>query len=222
MRICRDPSKLRFGPHRALYLPFPDNLVSPRRILMRLPAILLFACVTISLQAQAQSNLPLAVGDYPMDRAGVFIKTSDWSPVASEMPTKTKVAHGLAASLSYGLAPAKVVAEYVGEHAPTQVASAQPVLCICHIISIPGEPVIVRLHPKKGSRELNGGRMIVYPVVGGSKMADADKTDLIPADVSHPDPQVWIVRPQFALTPGEYALMLGTQNISIFPFSVGP
>ena len=55
-----------------------------------------------------------------------------------------------------------------------------------------------------------------------SKMADADKTDLIPADVSHPDPQVWIVRPQFALTPGEYALMLGTQNISIFPFSVGP
>jgi hypothetical protein len=78
----------------------------------------------------------------------------------------------------------------------------------------------VRLHPKKQSRELDGGRMIVYPVVGGSKMADANKSDLIPVDVSHPDPQVWLVRSQIPLEPGEYALMLGTQNLSIFPFTV--
>lgn len=112
------------------------------------------------------------------------------------------------------------MAEYDGDHAPTQAENAQPILCICHLISIPGQPVIVRLHPKKTSRELDGGRMIVYPVIGGSKMADANKTDLIVVDVEHPDPQVWIVRPQSTLTPGEYALMLGTQNISIFPFTV--
>jgi hypothetical protein len=62
--------------------------------------------------------------------------------------------------------------------------------------------------------------MIVYPVVGGSKMANADKSDIVPVDVSHPDPQVWLVRSQSPLEPGEYALMLGTQNMNIFPFTV--
>jgi len=87
------------------------------------------------------------------------------------------------------------------------------------MISLPGDPVLVRLHLKKGARELDGGKMIVYPVVGGSKMADANKSDLIPIDVSHPDSQVWLIRPQSPLEPGEYALMLGTQNVSLFPFT---
>jgi len=158
--------------------------------------------------------------DYPGNRAGIMIQSDEWRAVANQNPTRTKVAHGLAASLSYGLAPAKLVAEYDGEHAAVQVEAAQPVICVCHMVSIPGNPVIVRLHPKKGARELDGGKMIVYPVAGGSKMADANKTDLIPVDVSQPEAQVWLVRPQVTLEPGEYALMLGTQNISIFPFTV--
>jgi hypothetical protein len=76
------------------------------------------------------------------------------------------------------------------------------------------------LHPKKDARELDGGRMTVYPIVGGSKMADANKTDLIATDVSQPEPQVWLIRPQARLDPGEYALMLGTQNVNIFSFTV--
>jgi hypothetical protein len=160
--------------------------------------------------------------DYPRYQAGVLIEGTEWTAVANQNPAKTKVGHGIAASLSYGVVPAKIVAEYEGEHARTQVETVQPVICVCHFISLPGEPVLVRLHPKKGSRELDGGRMTVYPVVGGSKMADANKSDLIPADVSHPDPQVWLIRPQSPLEPGEYALMLGTQNISIFPFTVAP
>jgi hypothetical protein len=62
--------------------------------------------------------------------------------------------------------------------------------------------------------------MTVYPIVGGSKMADASKSDLVPVDVTKPDAQVWLIRPQVPLEPGEYALMLGTQNLSIFPFTV--
>jgi hypothetical protein len=158
--------------------------------------------------------------DYPMDRGGVLIQGAQWMAVTSQTPSKTKIAHGLAASLSYGIAPAKIVAEYEGEHAPTQVAIARPILCLCHIFSLPGDPVLVRLHPKKGTRELNGGKMIVYPIVGGSKMADANRSDLILADVSHPDPQIWLLRPQSYLEPGEYALMLGTQNVIIYPFTV--
>ncbi len=158
--------------------------------------------------------------DYPMDQAGILIKGDKWMPVANQYPVRTRAAHSIAASLSYGIVPVKIVADYGGAQASTQVAVAQPVLCICHMMSLPGDPVLVRLHPKKGERELDGGRMIVFPIVGNSKMADANKTDLIAVDVTQPDPHVWLIHPQVALEPGEYALMLGTQNLSIFPFGV--
>src|SRR5579859_7765326 len=180
-----------------------------------------FGTLTLSAQTQAipAGNSELTA-DYPTDRAGVLIENGQWVAVTNQNPSKTKVGHGIAASLTYGAVPAKIVAEYEGEHASTQVENAQPILCLCHFSSIPGNPVLVRLHAKKGSRELDGGRMTVYPIVGNSKMADANKSDLIPVDVSQPDPQVWLIRPQAALQPGEYALMLGTQNMSIFPFTV--
>jgi hypothetical protein len=170
----------------------------------------------------APSNGAELTADYPMDQAGVLIQGAKWTAVANQYPTKTRAAHSIAASLSYGIVPVKIVAEYEGEHASTQTETAQPVICLCHFMSLPGAPVLVRLHSKKGARELDGGRMYVYPVVGNSKMADANKSDIVPADVSHPDPQVWLIRPQSPLDPGEYALMLGTQNMSIFPFTVSP
>jgi hypothetical protein len=194
-----------------------------QRTVLVIGLLLIASSVLPGIHAQDQQALGSGSGltaDYPMNQAGVLIQSGQWTVVANQNPAKTRTAHGIAASLSYGIVPAKVVAEYDGEHAQAQVETVQPILCICHIISLPGDPVLVRLHPKKGSRELDGGRMIVYPVVGGSKMADANKSDLIPADVSHPDSQVWLIRPQSPLLPGEYALMLGTQNISIFPFTV--
>ncbi len=191
------------------------------------------ACITITLGmvlfAAAQTS-PDASGaphanltaDYPRQQAGVMIQSqsADWSPLAGAVPSKTRAKHGIAASLSYGAVPATIVAEYEGLHAQTEIAPGQPVICLCHLVSLPGDPVLVRLHPKKASRELDGGRMIVYPVVGGSKMADANKSDLVPVDVSQPESMVWLVRPQQPLEPGEYALMLGTQNMNIFPFTV--
>jgi hypothetical protein len=189
--------------------------------------LLLASSALFAVHAQNQTS-PAPAGDkapaadYPTNRAGIYIQGTEWTPVANQNASKTKTAHSIAAGLSYGLVPAKIVAEYDGDHASTQTEAAQPTICICHFYSIPGAPVLVRLHPKKGARELDGGRMIVYPVVGGSKMADANKTDLVPADVSQPEPQYWLIRPQSPLEPGEYALMLGTQNISIFPFTVLP
>ena len=53
-------------------------------------------------------------------------------------------------------------------------------------------------------------------------MVDASKSDLVSVDVAHPDPHVWLVRPQGELSAGEYALMMGTQNMNIFPFTVSP
>jgi len=90
------------------------------------------------------------------------------------------------------------------------------VICICHLITLPGQPWIVRLHPQKGVRELDGGKL---PIIGG-KIASAANSDLIPADVSHPEDTVWIVRATQDIPEGEYALMLGTENTVIYPFTV--
>ena len=169
------------------------------------PIFLLSLCAGSGAQTQtAPSIVPdtsFAV-TYPEDRAGIFVQTSSWEELKDETPSKTKAKHGIAASLSYGAVPAKVVAEYEGEHAASRVQSGPVTICICHLLSLPGEPVLVKLHPKKGARELDGGKMIVYPVVGGAKTADANKTDLMAVDVAHPDPHVWLIRSQSPLKIG--------------------
>jgi hypothetical protein len=212
------PQKVALREELALRSPMQGRTI--------ITVFLLIATASVSVvHAQNQPQTaepPTFTADYPIDQAGIFIKDTQWSTVANQSPVKTKAAHGIAASLSYGLVPAKVVAVYAGEHAPTRAAGGQPVLCICHLISLPGDPVLVRLHARKDTRELDGGKMIVYPVVGGAKTADANKSDLILVDISHPEQNVWLVRPQASLSPGEYALMLGTQNVSIFPFTVTP
>ncbi len=184
----------------------------------------MFLSLSLVSLAQAPATPPATPSPfpakYPTDRAGVFIQNPEWDKIPSAMPSRTKARHSIAASLSYGAVPANIVAEYEGLHAQVQVNLAQPIFCLCHLVSLPGDPVIVKLHPKKNTRELDGGKMIVYPLVGGSKSANANSSDLVPVDVLHPDPQVWLVRPKSELQAGEYALMLGTQNVSIFPFTV--
>lgn len=189
-------------------------------------AILGFAvalALSVSLAAQTQSSPAIpakVVANYPKDKAGVMIQISDWVMLPSASPTKTRAKHGIAASMSYGAVPANVVSEYEGLHAGVQTPPGQPIICLCHLISLPGAPVIVRLRPKKQLRELDGGRMRVLPIVGGSKVADANQSDLLPVSVTQPEDMVWLVQPQQALPVGEYALMLGTQNVNIFPFTV--
>jgi hypothetical protein len=186
----------------------------------------------IGIHAQNPSSQPAPAGsqfatDYPADKAGIFIRSPSWEPLTEQDPTKARTARGYADTFSYKTVPVKVVvADYDGEHATIQVDAGEPTICICNLASLQGQPVIVRLHAKKGARELDGGRTIVYQVNGESKIADANKSDLIPVDQqqldSHiwRDAHVWLVRPQSPLPPGEYALMLGTQNLSIFPFTV--
>lgn len=195
-----------------------------KHLVLLTTSLVISLCVTTSAQTELSARSVIAnsgfTADYPADRAGILVQTSSWEEIKGEMPTKTKAKHGIAASLSYGAVPAKLISEYEGDHAQTQLQAGQLMICICHLLSLPGDPVIVRLHPKKKSRELDGGKMIVYPVVGGSKTVDASKTDLIAVDIAHPDPNVWLVRSQSPLPAGEYALMLGTQNVNIYPFTV--
>jgi hypothetical protein len=187
-------------------------------------ASLILGCTSVlPLFAPAQSKpdqkspAPLTITvDYPKDQTGVLIDSSGWTDIEPAFPSKTRVKRGIAASLTYGAIPAGAVSEYEGLHALVQLSPGRPVLCICHVDSIPGTPLLVRLHPKKNFRELDGGRL---PILGG-KVSEATKNDLVEVDISQPENTVWLIRPRQALLAGEYALMLGTQNLSIFPFRV--
>jgi hypothetical protein len=76
--------------------------------------------------------------------------------------------------------------------------------------------VLVRLHPKKDSRELDAGKL---PALG-AKIAEAKQSDVVPTEVVQPGNACWLLRPLGDLTAGEYAVMLGTQNLSIFALTI--
>lgn len=176
--------------------------------------------LSISAQAQETANsavatAPYVATDYPNDRAGVLLHSSEWVPLTVQAPSKTRAKHGLAPAFTYGIAPAAVVSDYDGVHAQVQVGPGRPVICLCRMMSLPGNPALVRLHPKKTFRELDGGKLHI-----GTKTAEAEQNDLIPSSVTQPESNVWLVQPQQDLPAGEYALMIGTQNMAIFPFTV--
>lgn len=157
-----------------------------------------------------------AIPDYPTDRPGILIEGADWAAIDVAAPSKIRAKGGIAQSLTYGAVRGTGVADYTGEHAAVQVKPARVLICICRLTSIPGDPILVKLHPQKGVRELDGGKLAVF----GGKVAEATKSDLIPAEVTHPDKTVWLVQSKEALPAGEYALMLGAQNMAIFPFTI--
>lgn len=156
--------------------------------------------------------------EYPED-TGVLIENSGWIEVPDETPSDSRVKRAIVHAFTYGAAPAKAVSIYDGARAQVRIRPSQPVLCICHTPSLHGAPVLVKLHPKKASRELDGGRL---PPIG-AKIVQAADNDLVAVDVLRPENNVWLLRPSEPLPPGEYAVMLGTQDVIIFPFTVsGP
>jgi hypothetical protein len=177
-------------------------------------------------RALAQSTGPAASApppqvasrDYP-ESPGVYVEgAGGWVELSSAIPSRARVKRAIVGAFTYGAVPTDFVAEYDGERAPAQIAPGRPVIYIYGSISLPGAPVLVRLHvnQKKGLRELDSGRM---PIVG-TKTAQAKQTDQVGVDVSQPEGALWSIRPKESLVPGEYALMLGRQNVSIFPFGV--
>ena len=154
--------------------------------------------------------------DYSQEQVGVLIRGSSWMLISAVLPSKTRVKNALAASFTYGAVRGVILADYNGAHAEVQLNPARPTICLCHLISLPGEPLLVKLYPQKGMREFDGGKL---PILG-AKLAEAGKNDSIQIEISHPENTVWLIRPLETLPAGEYAVMLGAQNVSIFPFTV--
>ena len=166
-----------------------------------------------STASHAPSNFP---AEYPIDGVGVFVENSGWEDLSQEFPSNIRPKRGLAGSVTFGVIPAVVVAEYSGQHAELQIQARRPVVSVCNFPSFPGGPVVVRLHPKKGLRELNAGRVLVL----GAKIAEVKQSDEVPTEAVQPENACWLLRPREDLPPGEYALMLPSQNFAIFAFTI--
>lgn len=219
--FCATPSQTREHTSAALAASTQRNCRSrTHQVLLAASLGLVFVASAVHAQERTSTGSspaasPVVAANYPSRTTGVLILGSDWLPLVSEPPLKTRFKHGFAPALTMGVAPATMVADYAGSHAMVQVEPGRPILCVCHLISIPGRPVLVRLQPKKNIRELDAGKLHI-----GAKVAEAQKTDLIAVNVSQPENTVWLIQPQPALPAGEYALMFGTQSFSVFPFSV--
>jgi hypothetical protein len=160
-----------------------------------------------------RTNFP---AEYPDDGASVLVENSGWADLSEEFPSNIRTKRGLVGSLTYGAIPAAVIVEYQGQHVQLQIETRRPVFCICNVPSFPGGPALVKLHPKKDLRELDGGRL---PVLG-AKIAQAKQSDQVPTEAVQPEKACWLMRPRKDVLPGEYGLMLGTQNMSIFAFTI--
>src|SRR5260370_594561 len=160
----------------------------------------------------APSNFP---AEYPNDGASVLVD-SGWVALSQELPFKTRTKWGWVSSLTYGVVPGGLIAEYRGQHAELQIETRRPVFSICNVPSFPGTPALVKLHPKKDLRELDAGRL---PVLG-AKIGEAKQSDQVPTEAVQPENACWLLRPREDLPPGEYALMLAAENLGIFPFTI--
>jgi hypothetical protein len=185
-------------------------------------ALVLFSLLPSAQLAPAQDKPSTALptptnfpAEYPDDGASVLVD-SGWVALSQELPSKTRTKRGLVSALSYGVLPGAIIAEYPGQHAEVQIENRRPFFSICNVPSFPGAPALVRLHPKKDSRVLDAGRL---PALG-AKIAEAKQSDLVPAEVVQPENACWLMRPRENLLAGEYALMLGTQNMGIFAFTI--
>ena len=186
-------------------------------------ASILFSLLPFAQQPPAQDKQSAASStpanfpeEYPTDGVGVLVENSGWEALSQEVPSQIRTKRSLIGSLTYGVVPAVAIAEYSGQHAELQIETRRPVLSVCNFPSFPGGPVVIRLHPKKDLRELNAGRV---PVLG-AKIAEAKQSDVVPTEVSHPENACWLLRPREDLPPGECALMLPTQNLAIFAFTI--
>lgn len=191
-----------------------------RTLLCRVAALALFSLLPSARLAPAQgkqstaspapSNFP---AEYPNDGASVLVENSGWVDLSEEFPSNIRTKRGLVGSLTYGAIPASVIVEYQGQHAQLQIETRRPVFSICNVPSF--GPVLVKLHPKKDLRELDGGRL---PVLG-AKIAQAKQSDQVPTEAVQPEKACWLMRPREGLPAGEYALLLGTKNMIIFSFT---
>ena len=169
-------------------------------------------------EEKAQSPLATSeLDDEVSDLSGVYVRDSEWGELFDVAPSRVRVKRGVLHAVTYGTVPADLVAEYEGPHSQIRVTAGRPVICICHLPPSVTQPVIVQLHIYKDTRLLNAGRL---PVLG-AKVAEAKESDLVPIDIHRQRKNmVWLLQPRLELPAGEYAVMLGAQNLEIFPFTV--
>jgi hypothetical protein len=147
----------------------------------------------------------------------VAIQDSEWKEIEQVLPGETNfgLKHGVISGLTYGAVPARLVVRFDGAHADIQVSSRRPAIRVSGV-SVVGNLLLVRLHAKRGHRELAGSRLWGP----ADELATVEKRDCVAIVSGTEGPGVRTLRSKDALAPGEYALVVGKHNMAIFPFTV--
>lgn len=185
----------------------------------------LFLALLVSIPAlgqQAPDSSPAnnTSGSYPSSAPGVYIQdAAGWHLLTQNTSYKVKVKHGFLSGLTYGAVAAPMIVDYSGAQAAVQIHATRPRICVHHILT-PGDTLLVHLHQKKHSRELDSGSLRALPFVGATRQAQADASSLIAATATSNDDCNVLLQPKTDLAPGEYAVMFGAQNVAILDFGV--
>jgi hypothetical protein len=181
-------------------------------------AILSIAFLSTAGRAQ-QATAPMEGSGCPSGKPGIYVHgATGWHLLSQASPSKMKAKHAYLSSLTYGAVGVPMVVEYPGPHAQVQVHTAQAI-CVSHILS-PNAPMIVRLNEKKKIRELDSGTVHASLTGGNGKQGQAETSSIVPTSTDNSDPGVIVLRPTTSLPAGEYAVMLGAQNLAILDFGV--
>lgn len=167
--------------------------------------------------AQQPSPSVLLYTERVDDSAEVLIHDSEWKELSQVLPNDPdlQVKNGMISGITWGAVPARLVVRFDGEHADVLVNSRRPTIRISGV-SVSMKLLLVRLHPKRGYRDLVGSRLREP----GAQIAKVDPHDRVAAVISEDGPDAWILRAKEALQPGEYAIMTGKQNLALFPFTI--
>lgn len=191
-------------------------------MLLRRVVLVLAGCglAAVALQSAGTITAPPAPS-----APGVYLLVSaapnaphPWLPIDSAGPYKINASNSELSSMTDAAVPAPTQASYVGAHAQVTAPTAQPVLCAYQIDASAG-PLLVRLQSKKNVRLLDMGA-VRATLIGGSRLVQSRDSPVMELNEAPRGDGCDLLEPAQPLPPGEYALMFGTENMTVYAFRV--
>jgi hypothetical protein len=190
---------------------------------MRIGRTLLFlAGMAIAATAQSAGTItappaPAAPGVYLLVSAAPTAP-NPWLKIDSAGPYKINSKHSELSSMTDEAVPAPTQAEFIGAHAQVTTNTAQPFLCAYQVNTNSG-PLLVKLQSKKNQRVLDMGT-VRATLIGGSRMVDSRDSPVVQLNEAPRGDGCDLIEPSEPLKPGDYALMFGTENMTVYAFRV--
>lgn len=176
-------------------------------------------------QSDASGRAPTgAPGVYIQDASGKEASSpqdTTWRLLTPNMAYKAWVPDSFGTTPHSGALGELQAVAYPGMHAAVQIHAKRPLVCLYRLSSADA-PMLVRLNEdkKKKLRVMGGGGLHVLTIHKATHLATANADEVVSTATLPSTDCLVLLQPQAALLPGEYAVMLGLQNLAIMDFGV--